>query len=156
MVILTVCRVLKEKIKWHQSTHRLVDNLHKRCSVHRKMQFIPVFLLVCFLFLFVVMISVNFNVGEGFLAYPPPPTWPAQDGYPAPGFASPTATQTQDTGFDLAATSTPWPTPTSYAVTPALTPRQGVAGGQQYYVDRYKFGSWAGIGDITFLHLILV
>lgn len=112
--------------------------------MYRKMQFVPVFLLVCILFFFVVMISINYDLGEGFLAYPPPPTWPAQDGYPAPGFAPPTATPTQDTGDDLALayTSTPWPTPTSYAVTPALTPRQGVAGGQQYYIDRYKFGSW--------------
>lgn len=90
------------------------------------------------------MLGINFNVGKGFLAYPPASTWPAQDGYPAPGFALPTATPAQDTGDDLALafTSTPWPTPTSYAVTPALTPRQGVAGGQQYYIDRYKFGSW--------------
>ena len=51
--------------------------------MYRKMQLIPVFLLVCLLFLFVVMLGINFNVGKGFLAYPPASTWPAQDGYPA-------------------------------------------------------------------------
>lgn len=111
--------------------------------MRQKMQLIPVLLLVCISLCSIVLVSINLNNGEGFLAYPPPPTWPGENGYPGPGFAAPTATSTP-TKSDIAeaATSTPWPTPTGYAVTPALTPRQGVAGGQQYYPDRYRFGSW--------------